>query len=58
MRDVKIGSEIAKESTARYSLFRGNATDKDGGLNLPIPIIPLDIINGGEDRVSSVDKVG
>lgn len=32
MSDVKKASEIAKESTARYSLFRWDATGKDGGL--------------------------
>ena len=32
LREAKTASEIAKESTARYSLFRWNATDKEGGL--------------------------
>lgn len=32
LRDVKTGSEIAKESTARYSLFRWSATDEQWGL--------------------------
>lgn len=32
LREAKTASEIAKESTARYSLFRWSATDKDGGL--------------------------
>lgn len=31
MRTVEISSVI-KDSTARYALFRGTATDKDGGL--------------------------
>lgn len=31
MRTVEI-SQVLKESTARYSLFRWSATDKDGGL--------------------------
>lgn len=32
LREAKTASEIAKESTARYSLFRWSATDKDWGL--------------------------
>ncbi len=32
MSDVKKASEIAKESTARYSLFRWDATDRNGWL--------------------------
>ncbi len=31
MRTVEI-SQVLKESTSRYSLFKGSATDKDGGL--------------------------
>jgi hypothetical protein len=31
MRTVEI-SQVIKESTARYSLFRGNATDSEWGL--------------------------
>lgn len=32
LREAKTASEIAKESTARYSLFRWSATDKEWGL--------------------------
>lgn len=32
LREAKTASEIAKESTARYSLFRGSATDNEWGL--------------------------
>ena len=36
-------AQAMREATARYSLFRWTATDKNGWLNLPIPIIPLDL---------------
>ena len=32
LREAKTASEIAKESTARYSLFRWDATDEQGWL--------------------------
>lgn len=32
LREAKTASEIAKESTSRYSLFRGNVTDENWGL--------------------------
>lgn len=32
LREAKTASEIAKESTARYSLFRWSATDQEWGL--------------------------
>ena len=32
VRDLKQASDIAKESTARYSLFRWEITDKDWGM--------------------------
>ena len=37
MRTVEI-SQVIKESTARYSLFRWDATDKEGGLNQTVTI--------------------
>lgn len=38
LREAKTASEIAKESTARYSLFRWNATDEQGGLKETVTI--------------------
>lgn len=35
MRTIEI-SQVAEKSAARYTLFRGNATDENGGLKLPI----------------------
>ena len=38
LREAKTASEIAKESTARYSLFRWNATDNEWGLKETVTI--------------------
>lgn len=51
LREAKTASEIAKESTARYSLFRWSATDKEWGLKLPD--ITFQIINPNDSEDSS-----
>jgi hypothetical protein len=38
LREAKTASEIAKESTARYSLFRWSATDSEWGLKETVTI--------------------
>ena len=38
LREAKTASEIAKESTARFSLFRWSATDDQWGLKAPAVI--------------------
>ena len=35
MRAYEI-SQVIKDNTARYTLFKGNATDKDWGMNAPV----------------------
>lgn len=51
LREAKTASEIAKESTARYSLFRWSATDKEWWLKLPD--ITFQIINPNDSEDSS-----
>lgn len=51
MRTVEI-SQVIKESTARYSLFRGNATDEQWGLKLPDVTFQIINPNGNEEDTS------
>ena len=55
LREAKTASEIAKESTARYSLFRWDATDKEGGLKLPD--VTFQIINPNADTEDTSEAI-
>lgn len=51
MRTVEI-SQVLKESTARYSLFRWSATDEQWGLKLPDVTFQIINPNGNEEDTS------
>lgn len=55
LRDAKTASEIAKESTARYSFFRWEATDKDWWMKLPD--VTFQIINPNADTEDSSETI-
>lgn len=55
MRDVKTVSEIAKESTARYALFKWDATDNEWGLKNPEVIFQIINPNGETEDTGQTD---